>query len=525
VGDTEFTVPEENQMITELELENFKPFGTKQTAALAPITLVYGPNSGGKSSIIQSLLLLRQSFDVSQESSFRLISKGDLIDLGTFRSLIHKHELKRSLHIGVSFEAQTSRNQRPIRPYMFRVDRSLVRSVGFEFRSPSLKPSEAHRAPELTSVAYKLSGDQGMNVRLTRATQIPEEAAHRLAAPRASPLYVWQDQESAKSYARYYVSSERARQERRSQIIPTPPHDDLSLPDTDQLASLISPAHWIGRDGLPSRLAFLNEDPDRSPIRQLNRYFFSPTEVINNMTLEFREVISGLQYLGPLRSYPERLYLTGGGDVLSVGTRGQDTPQMIYRKSKDMISIIHDWFGAFEIPYKISVKQIGDAITGEIISVQLKDRRTGVQVGPSDVGFGIGQLLPVIVQGAVSKSQVICVEQPEIHLHPRLQAALADFFIDSSGSGIVSSEKARTRERNQWVIETHSEAIILRLKRRIREGKIKSTDVCVLYVHPVDKDGSAVLQLRLDDRGEFIDEWPRGFFEESYQELFGGEGI
>jgi predicted ATPase len=137
-------------------------------------------------------------------------------------------------------------------------------------------------------------------------------------------------------------------------------------------------------------------------------------------------------------------------------------------------------------------------------------------VGPSDVGFGIGQLLPIIVQGLLARGRVVCVEQPEIHLHPRLQAHVSDFLIKTSGAG---RETDRRAPRTQWIVETHSEAMILRLQRRMREGAITPNDVSVLYVRP-GPTGSEIVPLRLAEDGTFIDEWPSGFFEERFDELF-----
>ena len=148
-------------------------------------------------------------------------------------------------------------------------------------------------------------------------------------------------------------------------------------------------------------------------------------------------------------------------------------------------------------------------MSGNILYMVLEDLRTHVPVTASDVGFGIGQLLPIIVQGLTEENRVICVEQPEIHLHPVLQGHLGDYFIDSS-----------MNHENQWIIETHSESLMLRLQRRIREGSIKNTDVCVLYVS-TKNNGAEVQELRLDNDGDFIDSWPNGFFEERFNDVFG----
>ena len=136
-------------------------------------------------------------------------------------------------------------------------------------------------------------------------------------------------------------------------------------------------------------------------------------------------------------------------------------------------------------------------------------------------------MCPIIAERLqISRGKVICVEQPEIHLHPRLQAQLGDFLIDTT----------KMRDGNQWIVETHSELLIERIQRRIREGVLSSDDVSVLYVDPArarskrireagltederSTAGSVIKELRLGPDGSFVDAWPQGFFDENFQEL------
>lgn len=132
-------------------------------------------------------------------------------------------------------------------------------------------------------------------------------------------------------------------------------------------------------------------------------------------------------------------------------------------------------------------------------------------VSHRDVGMGITQVLPVLVMAYGSRNKLLAMEQPEIHLHPALQAELGDVFIES----------ALGERGNTFILETHSEHLILRLLRRVREGRLSADDISVLYVQPADVS-SQVLQIRVDEDGDFIDRWPGGFFEEAFNEREAG---
>ena len=154
-----------------------------------------------------------------------------------------------------------------------------------------------------------------------------------------------------------------------------------------------------------------------------------------------------------------------------------------------------------------------------IRELALIDQRTGANVSHRDVGIGISQVLPVLVMAYGSQGKILAMEQPEIHLHPALQAELGDVFIES----------ALGARGNTFILETHSEHLILRLLRRIRESSegelatgltlIRPQDVAVLYVLP-GKDGSVITEIPIRPDGEFITNWPDGFFPERGEELF-----
>jgi predicted ATPase len=144
-----------------------------------------------------------------------------------------------------------------------------------------------------------------------------------------------------------------------------------------------------------------------------------------------------------------------------------------------------------------------------ISDLVLIDKRTKTPVSHRDVGIGISQVIPILVSCYGLSDALVAIEQPEIHLHPRLQAEL----------GSVFAESIKPPYNNRFILETHSEHLMLRLQKLIRQGQLSPEDVSVIYVD-CSSEGSQCLELRLDEEGDFIDEWPDGFFEDDFREIF-----
>ena len=165
------------------------------------------------------------------------------------------------------------------------------------------------------------------------------------------------------------------------------------------------------------------------------------------------------------------------------------------------------------------VRDLVEARTEGLQDLVLIDKRSGTPMSHRDVGIGVSQVLPVLVSAYASDGMFVAIEQPEIHLHPALQSELGDVFLES----------ALREQRNAFLIETHSEHLILRMLRRIRETtdgelpsglpRVRPEDVSVLYVQP-GREGAEVVHIPVTEEGEFERPWPEGFFAERARELF-----
>lgn|GEM_PF-7119024 len=178
-----------------------------------------------------------------------------------------------------------------------------------------------------------------------------------------------------------------------------------------------------------------------------------------------------------------------------------------------------------------SKDEIFNLIRNNEVEVHLKllNKANGQLIEIEDVGVGISQIIPVLTAIIIcndfrANGYKAFIQQPELHLHPKLQAQLADAFIETVNTHLQAGYLPT------FIIESHSEHFLLRLLRRIRETHksknkdqlrgLSSKDVSVLYVDKLEDGSSKIFPLRLSPEGEFIDRWPHGFFTERDGELF-----
>lgn len=237
-------------------------------------------------------------------------------------------------------------------------------------------------------------------------------------------------------------------------------------------------------------------------IKQVNASIIRVNELI--------EVLEKLRYVAPIRERIPRHGIVGTMVYSELSPSGQNlmrvlsSSDIISTRGKSAIDELNYWLGSkFKLLKNIELVDIDKA--GTVKTLIADDPGGSKKINLASMGCGISQLVPVVVQTVLlPKSGCLLVEQPEIHLHPSAQADLADLFIGN------------IRGRRQFIVETHSEHFVLRLRRRIAEGKIKPEKIGIFFVEK--KRGLTRIQkLNLKPNGHF-EEWPTGFFEEGFEE-------
>lgn len=505
-------------MLRELTLENFKAFRQRAVMPMAPITLIFGENSAGKSSILQSLALLKQSWEQLPTDQFLLFKpRHPIVDLGSYAEAVYGHDAELPMTFGLAVAQEQQ-----------------VHRLEFEFRHDP----ETTNA-RLVGAAIPLN-DQEYLARYTWVDAIPDERLRSMdavvygfegigaaGALRGSALT-----QSEFHWKRAYDSLKQSLP-RLNTAIENDYGDDFVGVGFD-----IDTGQFAG--DIPRMLEFLRMP---RPIREgrctIKDYIawitscfldsvidlaglFRPTFVLGSLPMAqsanpnellisgcaaLRNLLASLVPLGPVRSGPRRWYEQYSVSVNHVGYEGSYAPQLLLTADDDRQQVNY-WLDRLGIGYEIAL----EPLTPDLFAVKLIDTRSSgkIEVSMANVGYGVSQVLPIITQSLISKGALITVEQPELHIHPRLQAELGDLF----AAGI------KPPYNNQFIIETHSEHLILRLQRLVRTGVLTPDQISVLFVLRGKEDrGSEVVRLRLDEEGDFIDEWPGGFFPERLNEL------
>lgn len=215
--------------------------------------------------------------------------------------------------------------------------------------------------------------------------------------------------------------------------------------------------------------------------------------------------LDGIRYIGPHRSQVPR-FRVAAPSTGPVDQRGRTTDARLH-SSDDLRSSTNGWLKRFGLPYELKLGSTGFVHGRTLTTMELVHRRNGAALASSDVGYGVSQILPIIVQASTLSEGILLVEQPELHLHPAMQANIGTLF----------AETIKGNPQAQIVAETHSEHLIRRIQRLVGLGRSKGgLDPADISIICVDQDRNGVsfhTQIPLNRQGNFMVRWPGGFFD------------
>lgn len=431
-------------MLTRLRIQNFKSWRDTGDLEIAPLTGLFGTNSSGKTSILQMLLMLKQT--VESPDRRRVLHFGDdraLVDLGTFYDVATGHNTDLPLTLELVW--------------------NLPRTLSVT------DPETRRRLFSADSLAF--------------TTTIIQE-----------------DEKLLVDEFEYHFDNYRFGMTRKQQA------GGRSKQEYDLVSDAFRAKRTVGRQWpLPLPVKCYGF-PDEAT------GYYQNTGFLPDFELAFEDLFARIAYLGPLREHPQRSYIWAGDNPIGVGQRGEQAVHALLasrafgniispgykRRRRTVEERVGEWLQELGLIHSFTLQRIAEHRRD--YELRVKTRSSGPEVLITDVGFGVSQILPVLVLCYyVPEGSTIILEQPEIHLHPSVQAGLADVLIDTVNNRNV-----------QIVVESHSEHLLTRLQRRIAEQTI-APEKTALYFCTKPSAESHIERLDVDMFGR-INNWPPNFF-------------
>lgn len=585
--------------ITKLSLTNFRSFRETQTIEIAPITLLFGPNSVGKSSVLMALFYLQQIIEKGQCNPQRLEALGNKL-VGGFKNLVNGRDLSKSIVIRVDYDKQGAIGKTYGKSLALLEESSTLHEVSLLLQDQAVSTERVGLEFVVTwSKSKKTAYVQALKVWLNDVficeTSCDEgfknplithlNFSHPLLLTSDHDEWLENDIEDGEDDTKSGWSNNTIDDDAEDQVRLS--EDEI----TSRLHAELKDHQIIGFKAIagalpkPNTLLETTVSHDDTVIAAIIEEALS--EILVSPLDNLLSILNDSVCIGPLRCIPDSSYLASqyprqadwydgraswdllstpnllrdekinswlaDQDKLNLGyqlvyvTRDSETrfitpsldidriedliaindavpDQLVISVSKEDLNVNPDSFQAsIESEYIEELRKSADLnskfYVGQEIDkesyISLWDMGNKIPVSSSDIGVGISQLLPLIVASQDTKKGIVACEQPELHIHPRVQVAVGDLLIESSND-------------KTFLIETHSEHLILRLLRRVRQtsnnelpdgvGPVLNTDISILYLEP-SVDGVKVKKIEVDEDGEFLVKWPKGFFAERREEL------
>ena len=446
-------------MIKKLKIENFKCWKNTGEIELAPLTVFLGGNSSGKSSIGQFLMMLKQSAaSADRKSVFFSGDDKSAVNVGLPRQYVFNGKVEDGIKFSYSWDVNT----RVINALTMKDNKS--KSITFE---SEVKASTGEQNLEVNRIKYSIADDH--------------DVIYEFGIKKKET-----NSKEANSKGRNYEFSDNG------------------------IYGLVRSRGRVW--ALPAPIKFYGF-PD-----ECNAYYQN-ADILQELNLQQDKLFDGVFYLGPLRKKAARWYAWDGSRPASVGYDGAQAINAYLAASGDEKNlynfaskankhkftwVIAEMLKKMGLVYDFKTNLVAENRQEYEVKVQVNKESELVDI--LDVGTGISQVLPVVIQlfYAPANSTII-MEQPELHLHPSAQAGLADVMIDA-----IHARCNANPLNTQLIIESHSEHFLRRIQRRIAEGKLDASE-CRCYFVNHNGQSSSLELLDIDLFG-YIRNWPQDFF-------------
>lgn len=524
-------------MITSFRVKNLRSIRDSGDIRLAKINIFVGKNSAGKSTLLRTLPLLRQS--VERPTKGPILWFGRLVDFGSYQNAVNA--ANKQAGVELSFQMSLKGSQQSGHP----VDLASALLPGSEssvfYRGlPKVKATvclglnSADEVGKVRLITLKLGSDE-VEIRFDQEAVISEVLIN-------SSLIIldsgrrWFIQEGklfpypivAKETS--FGEGEQARKYWRVESSPFLDRLVVSLSSLfhgntskDKITEIARTIRYCGEyqffeqlKGIAGNSSSFNQNlihyrPGSEEIRRIrhNVLLCSLDAVFKSVDKEISDFASGVKYVEPIRATAERYYRLQDLAVDEIDSRGENAAMFMSSLSALEMIRLEEWM----------VKTLGFSAHVEKgsghVQVKIKNK-DGFEKNIADLGFGYSQLLPIILQiwrsivspgpaaRRIAERAIIAIEQPELHLHPQFQAQMADVLV------AVSAE-SRAKEAVIF-LETHSEHLINRFGQLVAEGTISKDDIQVIVLESEGAESSTVRMVCFDKDGFLDSNWPAGFF-------------
>lgn len=507
-------------------LKDFKAFGNQHEIEIKPITLIFGPNNAGKSSLLKSFMYVHHLFKYL-ESNLNEVKIGEgILDYGGIQQIVNHSSETGKFSIGqkIKFNHEVKERYWGFLLNELNIDLEPDESPlifaqllgnlnwnieidAFSFDHPTITAINL----SFTNLKFESLLNRPISKKIN--SKIPDEVNYSLSQKNKDHPYLIFENISDRAdiistaFNHSYIDKHEIH--------------DLIKSNNDQLLNLIDKMKLsISGSGFFANadVQYEGEELDKSEVSRfikdvenfIEELFLNPLKQIYSNTYS-----AGLMHFGPLRKIPDRIVNIKDIEddvwykplIFDKGDEKNESDNLSTREYFNHLLTSDDHL---DLDYEFIDEVYRSTYDNrrEIWNLALRNIKTGQILSLKDVGTGLSQLLPIVVELInTMDSRDTFIEQPELHLHPGLQ---------SKFGRLLSST---FRPRRNIIMETHSEHIIKSLQLEVTkyhatdgEQGISKDDIAILYVSNVDGEAN-VREMKLDETGSFTEPWPDDFFE------------